>query len=181
MTELKRISFDALIVGGGGSGLRCALELASSGYHTAVISKVFPTRSHTVAAQGGINAALGNTDGEDDWRWHMYDTIMGSDFLGDQDAIEYMCSQAPDTVIELENMGMPLAEIRVVRYTSVLLVGRPSSMVVIWFTELVALQIGQGTQCFIPCISKISPPRQCFWTSGTWLIWSEIAKVKWWA
>ena len=109
MTELKRISFDALIVGGGGSGLRCALELASSGYHTAVISKVFPTRSHTVAAQGGINAALGNTDGEDDWRWHMYDTIMGSDFLGDQDAIEYMCSQAPDTVIELENMGMPFS------------------------------------------------------------------------
>ena len=74
-----------------------------------MISKVFPTRSHTVAAQGGINAALGNTDGEDDWRWHMYDTIMGSDFLGDQDAIEYMCSQAPDTVIELENMGMPFS------------------------------------------------------------------------
>lgn len=109
MKQLKRKSFDAIIIGGGGSGLRCALELASSGYHTAVISKVFPTRSHTVAAQGGINAALGNTDGEDDWRWHMYDTIMGSDFLGDQDAIEYMCSQAPDTVIELENMGMPFS------------------------------------------------------------------------
>ncbi len=108
-TQLKEKEFDAIIVGGGGSGLRCALELASSGYNTAVVSKVFPTRSHTVAAQGGINAALGNADGPDDWRWHMYDTIMGSDFLGDQDAIEYMCEQASDTVIELEHMGTPFS------------------------------------------------------------------------
>lgn len=101
--------FDAIIVGGGGAGQRAALQLAQSGLKVAMISKVFPTRSHTVAAQGGINAALGNTDGEDDWRWHMYDTVMGSDFLGDQDAIEYMCKEAPATVIELENMGLPFS------------------------------------------------------------------------
>lgn len=100
--------FDAIIVGGGGAGLRAAYQLADSGAKVAVVSKVFPTRSHTVAAQGGINAALGNAS-EDDWRWHMYDTIMGSDFLGDQEAIEYMCKQAPDTVIELEHMGMPFS------------------------------------------------------------------------
>lgn len=103
--------FDAVIVGGGGAGLRTALELAQSGKKTAVISKVFPTRSHTVSAQGGINAALGNRDGDDDWRWHMYDTVVGSDSLGDQDAIEYMCKHAPDAVYELEHMGMPFSRL----------------------------------------------------------------------
>ncbi len=98
--------FDAVIVGAGGSGLRAALELASQGLRVAVLSKVFPTRSHTVAAQGGIGAALGNM-GEDNWLWHMYDTIKGSDYLGDQDAIEFMCRTAPELVIELEHMGMP--------------------------------------------------------------------------
>ncbi len=78
--------FDAVIVGGGGAGLRASLQLAQSGLKVACISKVFPTRSHTVSAQGGINAALGNTDGKDDWRWHMFDTVKGSDYLGDQDA-----------------------------------------------------------------------------------------------
>src|SRR5579864_4624450 len=102
-------TFDAVIVGGGGAGLRASLELAKSGLNVAVISKVFPTRSHTVSAQGGINAALGNTDGVDDWRWHMYDTIKGSDYIGDQDAIEYMCKHAPATVIELEHMGLPFS------------------------------------------------------------------------
>jgi len=102
-------TFDAVIVGGGGSGLRASIELAKSGLNVAVISKVFPTRSHTVSAQGGINAALGNTDGNDDWRWHMYDTVIGSDFLGDQDAIEYMCKHAPETIYELEHMGMPFS------------------------------------------------------------------------
>jgi succinate dehydrogenase / fumarate reductase flavoprotein subunit len=104
-------TFDAVIVGGGGAGLRASIELAQSGLHVAVISKVFPTRSHTVSAQGGINAALGNTDGSDDWRWHMYDTVMGSDFLGDQDAIEYMCKNAPEAIYELEHMGLPFSRL----------------------------------------------------------------------
>ncbi len=98
--------FDAVIVGAGGSGMRAALELAHSGLRVAVLSKVFPTRSHTVAAQGGVGAALGNM-GEDSWLWHMYDTIKGSDYLGDQDAIEFMCRMAPEVVIELEHFGMP--------------------------------------------------------------------------
>ena len=92
--------YDVIIIGAGGSGLRATLGVAESGLKTACISKVFPTRSHTVAAQGGIGAALGNM-GEDDWRWHMYDTVKGSDWLGDQDAIEYLCSNAPEAVIEL--------------------------------------------------------------------------------
>jgi len=98
--------FDAVIVGAGGSGMRASLELAQAGLRVAVLSKVFPTRSHTVAAQGGIGAALGNM-GEDSWLWHMYDTVKGSDYLGDQDAIEFMCRMAPETVIELEHYGMP--------------------------------------------------------------------------
>ncbi|KAK0279568.1 succinate dehydrogenase flavoprotein subunit [Friedmanniomyces endolithicus] len=100
--------YDAIVVGAGGAGLRAAVGLAESGLETACITKLFPTRSHTVAAQGGINAALGNM-GEDDWRWHMYDTVKGSDWLGDQDAIHYMCREAPKTVYELENYGMPFS------------------------------------------------------------------------
>lgn len=98
--------FDAVIVGAGGAGMRASLQLAEAGYKVAVLSKVFPTRSHTVAAQGGIGAALGNM-GEDNWLWHMYDTIKGSDYLGDQDAIEFLCREAPKVVIELEHFGMP--------------------------------------------------------------------------
>lgn len=98
--------FDAVIVGAGGAGLRAALQLSEAGLKTAVLSKVFPTRSHTVAAQGGISASLGNVQ-EDRWEWHMYDTVKGSDWLGDQDAIEYMCRQAPEVVVELEHFGMP--------------------------------------------------------------------------
>lgn len=109
--NLATRTFDAIIVGGGGAGLRASIELAQSGLSVAVISKVFPTRSHTVSAQGGINAALGNTDGYDDWRWHMYDTVTGSDFLGDQDAIEYMCKMAPETIYELEHMGLPFSRL----------------------------------------------------------------------
>ena len=101
-------SYDVVVVGAGGSGLRATMGLAERGLRTACITKVFPTRSHTVAAQGGISAALGNM-GEDDWRWHMYDTIKGSDWLGDQDAIEYMCKEAPDAVIELEHYGVPFS------------------------------------------------------------------------
>lgn len=104
--SLEKLEFDAVIVGGGGAGLRSALQLAQSGVKVAVLSKVFPTRSHTVAAQGGIAAALGNVS-DDQWLWHMYDTIKGSDFLGDQDAIEFMCKNAAKAIIELEHFGMP--------------------------------------------------------------------------
>src|SRR5690349_15338350 len=99
-------SFDAVIVGGGGSGMRAALELARADLKVAVLSKVFPTRSHTVAAQGGVAASLGNVE-EDNWHWHMYDTVKGSDYLGDQDAIEFMCRKANEAVYELEHFGMP--------------------------------------------------------------------------
>lgn len=98
--------FDAIIVGAGGAGLRAALQLSEAGMKTAVLSKVFPTRSHTVAAQGGVSASLGNSE-PDHWHWHMYDTVKGSDWLGDQDAIEFMCREAPNVVIELEHFGMP--------------------------------------------------------------------------
>ncbi len=101
-------SYDVVVIGAGGAGLRATFGLAEAGFRTACVTKVFPTRSHTVAAQGGISAALGNM-GEDDWRWHMYDTVKGSDWLGDQDAIEYMCKEAPDAVIELEHYGVPFS------------------------------------------------------------------------
>lgn len=109
MSGIRTLSFDAVIVGGGGAGLRAALQLSQSGYKTAVISKVFPTRSHTVSAQGGITCAIASDDPNDDWRWHMYDTVKGSDYIGDQDAIEYMCSEGPQTVFELEHMGLPFS------------------------------------------------------------------------
>ena len=105
MNVTKR-TFDAVIVGAGGAGLRAALQLSESGMRTAVLTKVFPTRSHTVAAQGGVAASLGNTT-EDNWHWHMYDTVKGSDWLGDQDAIEFMVRKANEVVIELEHFGMP--------------------------------------------------------------------------
>lgn len=111
IANLATYTFDTVIIGGGGAGLRASLELAQSGLNVAVISKVFPTRSHTVSAQGGINAALGNTDGSDDWRFHMYDTVKGADFIGDQDAIEYMCKNAPETIYELEHMGLPFSRL----------------------------------------------------------------------
>ena len=101
-------TFDVVVVGAGGSGLRATLGLAEAGLKTANLTKVFPTRSHTVAAQGGIAASLGNM-GEDDWRWHMYDTVKGSDWLGDQDAIEYMTREAVPAIIELEHYGMPFS------------------------------------------------------------------------
>ncbi|MFM8820012.1 MAG: succinate dehydrogenase flavoprotein subunit [Phenylobacterium sp.] len=106
--EFTDHKFDVVVVGAGGSGLRAALGCAQAGLKTACISKVFPTRSHTVAAQGGISASLGNM-GEDDWRWHMYDTVKGSDWLGDQDAIEYLCRNAPAAVYELEHWGVPFS------------------------------------------------------------------------
>ncbi len=100
--------YDAVVVGAGGAGLRAAFGLAELGFKTACVSKLFPTRSHTVAAQGGINAALANMT-EDDWRWHAYDTIKGADWLGDQNAIHYMCKEAPEAVLELESYGLPFS------------------------------------------------------------------------
>jgi succinate dehydrogenase / fumarate reductase flavoprotein subunit len=104
--SLPRRQFDVVVVGAGGSGMRCSLQLAQAGLNVAVLSKVFPTRSHTVAAQGGVGASLGNMS-EDNWYWHMFDTVKGSDWLGDQDAIEYMCREATNAVYELEHFGMP--------------------------------------------------------------------------
>ncbi|MGK2924565.1 MAG: succinate dehydrogenase flavoprotein subunit [Lysobacterales bacterium] len=106
--ELQEHKYDVVVIGAGGAGLRATMGVAATGLSTACITKVFPTRSHTVAAQGGMSAALGNM-GEDDWRWHMYDTIKGSDWLGDQDAIEYMCREAVPAVIELEHFGVPFS------------------------------------------------------------------------
>ena len=106
--ELIEHEYDVVVVGAGGAGLRATMGMAATGLSTACVTKLFPTRSHTVAAQGGMSAALGNM-GEDDWRWHMYDTIKGSDWLGDQDAIEYMCKEAMPSVIELEHFGVPFS------------------------------------------------------------------------
>ena len=109
MSKMRTVNFDAVIVGGGGAGMRASLQLAQSGFKTALISKVFPTRSHTVSAQGGITCAIASADPNDDWRWHMYDTVKGADFIGDQDSIEYMCSVGPQAVFELEHMGLPFS------------------------------------------------------------------------
>ncbi|NVK41992.1 MAG: FAD-binding protein, partial [Oceanospirillaceae bacterium] len=109
MSKLRTLSFDAIVVGGGGAGMRAALQLAQSGLNTACVTKVFPTRSHTVSAQGGITCAIASADPNDDWRWHMYDTVKGSDYIGDQDAIEYMCSVGPQAVFELDHMGLPFS------------------------------------------------------------------------
>ena len=109
MANIRTISFDAIVIGGGGAGMRAALQLTESGLNTACVTKVFPTRSHTVSAQGGITCAIASEDPNDDWRWHMYDTVKGSDYIGDQDAIEYMCSVGPQAVFELEHMGLPFS------------------------------------------------------------------------
>jgi len=109
MGQIRTMEFDGVIVGGGGAGMRASLQLAQSGLKTAVLSKVFPTRSHTVSAQGGITCAIASDDPDDDWRWHMYDTVKGSDYIGDQEAIEYMCSVGPQAIFELEHMGLPFS------------------------------------------------------------------------
>src|ERR1700685_913710 len=107
--EIIEHHYDVVIVGAGGAGLRAALGMASSGLKTACVTKVFPTRSHTVAAQGGMAASLGNMGDGDNWRFHMYDTVKGSDWLGDQDAIEYMCREAVPAIQELEHAGVPFS------------------------------------------------------------------------
>jgi len=108
-SKLRTLTFDGIVIGGGGAGMRAALQLAQGGLNTACITKVFPTRSHTVSAQGGITCAIASNDPNDDWRWHMYDTVKGSDYIGDQDAIEYMCSVGPQAVFELDHMGLPFS------------------------------------------------------------------------
>lgn len=108
--SMPTYTFDAVIVGAGGAGMRASLNLAQAGFKVALVSKVFPTRSHTVSAQGGITCALGNSH-EDNWRWHWYDTVKGADFLGDQDSIEYMCKTGPEAVYEMEHMGMPFSRL----------------------------------------------------------------------
>lgn len=102
--------FDAIVIGAGGAGMRAALQISQLGLSCALLSKVFPTRSHTVSAQGGITVALGNTH-PDNWEWHMYDTVKGSDYIGDQDAIEYMCKTGPEAILELEHMGLPFSRL----------------------------------------------------------------------
>lgn len=109
MAALRTLTYDAIVIGGGGAGMRAALQLTEAGIKTACVTKVFPTRSHTVSAQGGITCAIASSDPDDDWRWHMFDTVKGSDYIGDQDAIEYMCSVGPQAVFELEHMGLPFS------------------------------------------------------------------------
>src|SRR5690349_9597732 len=108
--NISEHSFDAIVVGAGGAGMRASLQLAKAGFKVALVSKVFPTRSHTVSAQGGITAALGNVD-DDNWLRHMFDTVKGSDYIGDQDCIEYMCRNGKEIVYELEHMGMPFSRL----------------------------------------------------------------------
>ena len=106
--SIQVLEFDAVVIGAGGAGMRAALQISESGQSCALISKVFPTRSHTVSAQGGITVALGNAH-EDNWEFHMYDTVKGSDYIGDQDAIEYMCKTGPEAILEMENKGLPFS------------------------------------------------------------------------
>jgi len=108
-TSIRTMVYDAIVIGGGGAGMRAALQLTEAGIKTACVTKVFPTRSHTVSAQGGITCAIASNDPNDDWRWHMYDTVKGSDYIGDQDAIEYMCKIGPQAVFELDHMGLPFS------------------------------------------------------------------------
>jgi succinate dehydrogenase / fumarate reductase flavoprotein subunit len=106
--SIQVLEFDAVVIGAGGAGMRAALQISESGQSCALISKVFPTRSHTVSAQGGITVALGNAH-DDNWEFHMYDTVKGSDYIGDQDAIEYMCKTGPEAILEMENKGLPFS------------------------------------------------------------------------
>ena len=141
--------YDVVVVGAGGSGLRATLGMAEQGLKTACITKVFPTRSHTVAAQGGIAASLGNM-GPDHWQWHMYDTVKGSDWLGDTDAMEYLAREAPKAVYELEHYGVPFSELKRVRFINVrLAVIRQNLVTDRQFKERVRRRIGPVMQSCI--------------------------------
>jgi len=150
------MEFDGVIVGGGGAGMRAALQLAQSGLNTAVISKVFPTRSHTVSAQGGITCAIASDDPNDDWRWHMYDTVKGSDYIGDQDAIEYMCSEGPQAVFEMEHMGLPFSRTEQGRIYQPRLAANPKILVRAGRRRVPVPRLTeQGTPYSMPCTKAI--------------------------
>ena len=145
---MRTISFDGVIVGGGGAGMRAALQLAQSGYKTAVISKVFPTRSHTVSRRW-YHLCDCKCDPQDDWRWHMYDTVKGSDYIGDQDAIEYMCSVGPEAIFELEHMGLPFSRTEEGRIYQRRLAVSPRIMVkAVRRLALAQLRTEQAMRCF---------------------------------
>ena len=161
---LARRRFDAVIVGAGGAGMRCSLQLANAGLNVAVLSKVFPTRSHTVAAVG-IGAALGNMT-EDHWLWHMFDTVKGSDYLGDQDAIEFMCREAPHVVYELEHFGMPFDRNPDGTIYQRPFGGHSAHLARNRCRVHVQPPIGPATRCCIRCISAMSRRARNFSSSG---------------
>ena len=157
------MSFDGIVIGGGGAGMRAALQMAQSGFKTAVVTKVFPTRSHTVSAQGGITCAIASDDPNDDWRWHMYDTVKGSDYIGDQDAIEYMCSVGPEAVFELEHMGLPFSRTEKAAFTNVHLVVNLKISVRAAKRRVPARRrTVLATPCYTPSTNKTSKPTPCF-------------------
>ena len=164
-SKVARRRFDAVIVGAGGSGMRCSLQLANAGLNVAVLSKVFPTRSHTVAAQGGIGASLGNMT-EDNWLWHMFDTVKGSDYLGDQDAIEFMCREAPKVVYELEHFGMPFDRNPTARSTSVRSAVIPTTSARSRCRARARRPTAPATRCCTPCTSATSRRARSSSSSG---------------
>ena len=164
-SSLPKRRFDVIIVGAGGSGMRASLQLARAGLNVAVLSKVFPTRSHTVAAQGGIGASLGNMS-EDNWHYHFYDTIKGSDWLGDQDAIEFMCREAPKVVYDLEHMGMPFDRNPDGTIYQRPLVGTPPTTAKSPFNVRAQRQTAPVTRCCTRSTNKTLRREQPFSSSG---------------
>lgn len=162
--------FDAVVIGAGGAGMRAALQIAQSGKSCALLSKVFPTRSHTVSAQGGITVALGNAH-DDNWQWHMYDTVKGSDYIGDQEAIEYMCKTGPEAVYELENMGLPFSRFDNGRVYQRPFGGQSKNFGGEQLPVPRRLPTVPATPCCTPCISKTSRTRPPSSPSGMRWIW----------
>ena len=179
-SSIPRRKFDVVIVGAGGSGMRASLQLARAGLNVAVLSKVFPTRSHTVAAQGGIGASLGNMN-EDNWHYHFYDTVKGSDWLGDQDAIEYMCREAPKVVYDLEHMGMPLTATQTARFTNAPSAATPPTTAKRLLSALVLPLTVPVTPCCTRCTNKTSKPKPASSWSGWPLTSFATTQVMWWA
>jgi succinate dehydrogenase/fumarate reductase flavoprotein subunit len=157
--------FDAVVIGAGGAGMRAALQITESGKSCALLSKVFPTRSHTVSAQGGITVALGNSH-EDNWEWHMYDTVKGSDYIGDQDAIEYMCKTGPEAIIEMEIWVYLSHDLKMVKFIKDLLVVSHRTLVESRVLVLLQRLIEQVMRYFTCSISKTSKIKRKFLVSG---------------